>query len=280
MDAKATQRPHPWRWVAAAAIILLLLLLGKALYDSQIIWELIPQFAFSQTMLDGLWGTVVLTIAVMALAIIIGVLVAVASQSPNFILRWFAAGWIWVMRGIPALVHLLLWFNLALIIPYVGFGSAVVPTNSIMTPFIAALIGLTLSESAVMAEIVRSGIMSVPLGQVEAGKAMGMRGSLTMRRIILPQAIRVIIPPTGNEVIGMLKYTSLAFAVSYSDLLSAASKIYNANFKVMEALFAATFWYLVLTTIATLIQNQIARRYELANPANIAAASTKTGGAE
>ena len=112
-----------------------------------------------------------------------------------------------------------------------------------------------------MAEIVRGGILSIPKGQIEAGMSMGMTRAMVMRRVILPQAIRVIIPPTGNQFIGMLKYTSLAFAASYHELLSAATKIYSANFQVMEVLFAATLWFLILSTIAMLIQIPIERHF-------------------
>src|SRR5580765_267583 len=261
INAKPVPERHPLRWVGAFIVLGLLAWVARTFAVSSIEWHTIPAYFVSDSMRTGLVGTVKLTLAVMTLAILLGTLLAVAQQSGNPVLRILATASVWVFRGVPALVQLLLWFNLAIVIPNVDLGPLYSgKTNELMTPFMAALLGLGLAEAAYMAEIVRSGILSVPSGQVEAAKSMGMPSSMAMRRVILPQAVRVVIPPTGNQFIGMLKYTSLAFAVAYSDLLSEASKIYNANFKVIEVLLSATIWYLILCTVSSLIQGYIERR--------------------
>lgn len=261
MDAKPVPQRHVLRWASAVLAVAILAGVAHVFAQSAIKWGDIPEYVWSDSMRSGLVGTVRLTLAVMALAIGLGTLLAVAQQSGNWVLRYLAGTYVWAFRGVPALVQLLLWFNLAVVIPELNLGPIYTgPMNELMTPFMAALLGLGLSEAAYMAEIVRSGILSVPEGQIEAAKSMGMSSGMTTRRVILPQAIRVVVPPTGNQFIGMLKYTSLAFAVAYSDLLSEASKIYNSNFQVIEVLLSATVWYLVLCTASSLIQSQIERR--------------------
>lgn len=261
LDAKAIPRRQWGRWITALLALAFFIWVVYVLAGSQIKWSEIPAYVISPAILGGLLGTIQLTVAVMILAIVLGVLIAVARQSKNPILAALASFYIWIFRGVPTLVQLLLWFNLALIIPHINLGPVFSgSTNDLMTPFFAALLGLGLSESAYMAEIVRGGMLSVPPGQVEAARAVGMTPGLTMRRIILPQALPVIVPPTGNEFIGMLKYTSLAFAVSYMDLLSQAQKIYTSNFAVIEVLLSATVWYLVLVSVSMLVQRQIEKR--------------------
>lgn len=262
LTAKPVPRRQWGRWITAVVALAGMAWVVTVFATSQIDWSDIPGYVFSDALFEGLWGTISLTISVMMLAIVLGTLIAVARQSNNPILAGLAGFYIWLFRGIPALVQLLLWFNLALIIPELSLGPLYSgSTNEVMTPFLAALLGLGLSESAYMAEIVRGGILSVPPGQVEAARSIGMTPGKTMRRIILPQAITVIIPPTGNQFVGMLKYTSLAFAVSYTDLLSQASKIYTSNFAVMEVLLSATVWYLVLCTVASFFQRRIERHF-------------------
>jgi polar amino acid transport system permease protein len=257
-------RRHPLRWLLAGIALALIGWIVSLFANSSIMWERIPEFFWSPALRSGLVGTVSLTLWVMIVAIFLGVLLAVASQSGNWVLRWVAAAYVWFFRGVPALVQLLIWFNLAVVIPTLNLGPIFQgSTNELMTPFVAALLGLGLAESAYMAEIIRGGILSIPHGQIEAAKSIGMTSTMTMRRIILPQMIRVVVPPTGNQFIGMLKYTSLAFAVSYRDLLSEASRIYNSNFQVMEVLFAATAWYLILTTLFSVIQGRIERALAL-----------------
>jgi len=262
LDARPKGRRHVGRWIAGVLVVALVAVIGVVFARSEIKWSEVPHYVVSSDLLNGVVGTLKLTLATMVLGIVLGTLIAVARQSANPLLRTVGTAYVWLFRGVPALVQLLLWFNIALVLPRIDLGPVYSgQTNQLMTPFVAALLGLGLSEAAYMAEIVRSGILSVPHGQVEAAKSMGMNNAMTMRRVVLPQAIPVIIPPTGNEFINMLKYTSLAFAVSYSDLLSQAQRIYTSNFEVMEVLLSATVWYLVLCTVCSLIQARIEKYF-------------------
>jgi polar amino acid transport system permease protein len=171
---------------------------------------------------------------------------------------WF---YIWLFRGTPVLVQLLVWFNLALFFPRFGFGPVSADTNDLIRPFVAALLALALNEAAYMAEVVRGGILAVDPGQNEASQALGMTRGQSMRHIVLPQAMRVIIPPTGNETITMLKTTSLVLVVGAGDLLTRTSAIAAKNFATIEMLFVASFWYLVLTSIASWGQYHLERRF-------------------
>lgn len=254
-------RRHYGRWVSAALIVAVAAIVVRQFANAEIDWAIIPDYVFSEVILDGLWGTIWLTVLAMVVGVTVGVVVAIMGLSDNIVLRASANFYLWFFRGIPALVQLLIWFNIALVIKDVNFppfyeGS----TNDLVTPLVAAVLGLGLSEGASMGEIVRSGILSVDKGQAEAARALGFTQSKTMRRVILPQAMRVIVPPTGNEIINMTKYTSLAFAVSYSELLSNATGVYSSNFKVVELLFTITIWYLVLTSILMFIQARVEER--------------------
>lgn len=254
-------RRHYGRWFSAALIVAVAALVVRQFANAEIDWAIIPDYVFSSVILEGLRGTILLTILAMVVGVAVGVVVAIMGLSDNVVLRASANFYLWFFRGIPALVQLLIWFNIALVIKDVNFppfyeGS----TNDLVTPLVAAVLGLGLSEGASMGEIVRSGILSVDKGQAEAARALGFTQSKTMRRVILPQAMRVIVPPTGNEIINMTKYTSLAFAVSYSELLSNATGVYSSNFKVVELLFTITIWYLVLTSILMFIQARVEER--------------------
>lgn len=255
------RRKRVWQWLSAGSVLFMLFALGRAVARSEIVWNDIPGYVTSGTLLTGLVGTITLTFSCMLLAVCLGTIVAVFRQSGNPILVGISVFYIWGFRAVPALVQLILWFNIALVFPRLSLGPFSGSTNDIMTPYVAALLGLGLCEAAYMAEIVRSGILSVPRGQVEAARSVGMSGWMTMRRVVLPQAVRVVIPPTGNQFIGMLKFTSLAFAVSYQDLLSSATRIYTANFAVIEVLLSATIWYLVLCTLAQMVQAVIERHF-------------------
>jgi polar amino acid transport system permease protein len=256
------RRTNWWSLLGSVIVIILLLLIARVFAESPVKWSTIPGFMVSDLMLDGLKGTIFLTVAVMLFAVAVGIVVAVARQSSNLFLRSISSGFVWIFRGVPTLVQLFLWFNIAFLIPRITVGPFFDESmNALMTPFLAALLGLGLAESAYMAEIVRGGFLAIPKGQIEAGLSIGMSRSKVMRRVILPQAIRIIIPPTGNQFIGMLKYTSLAFAASYHELLSAATTIYSANFQIMEVLFAAALWYLILSTVAQCIQIPIERHF-------------------
>jgi polar amino acid transport system permease protein len=252
---------HYGRWILGAVVLVILAAILRAFARADIDYGMVWRYFHDPTILGGVVNTLKLTLVAMALALVLGVLSAVMRQTQNPVLRWVAAGYVWLFRGTPLLVQLLIWFNLSLIfntLTIPGVYSA--PMNQVMTPFVAALLGLGVNEGAYISEIVRGGILSVDNGQREAAAAIGMSRGKTMRRIVLPQALRVIVPPLGNEFIALLKYSSLAYAISYSELLNSANKIYTVNFKVIELLFTASLWYIVLTTVFTLLQQVLERR--------------------
>jgi polar amino acid transport system permease protein len=187
--------------------------------------------------------------------------------SPNPVVSAVSWFYIWFFRGTPVLVQIFFWFNLASVLPYIGLGIPFTtihwqaPTNSLIAPFLAATLGLGLNEAAYMAEIVRAGIISVEHGQSEAAQALGMTRMLLMRRIVLPQAMRVIIPPTGNETISMLKTSSLAFVASVPELFTRSQQIASANFRVIELAIVASIWYLAMTSILTVGQFYVERYF-------------------
>jgi len=250
------------RWVSSVVIAAAAIALIVGLSHAQIVWGDIPKFFTYRSMIKGMFSTVVLACACQGLGIVIGVVIAIMRRSKNPVTSWLAWFYIYVFRGIPALLLLFIFFNLALAFKSLGIpGIFSVSTNTVFTPFVAALFGLGLNESAYYAEVVRAGFNSIDHGQVEAAHSIGMTPAKTMRRVILPQAVRVIIPPTGNDFISMLKNTSLASVISYSELLMAAGNIYSTNFRIMEALMAATLWYMVLVSIASIGQYFIEKRF-------------------
>ena len=242
-------------------IVALLAFLYAVAVNQNIDWSVVGENLFDSTILSGLWITISLTILSMIIGIVLGIALAIMRLSPNRVLNSVAAGYIWIFRGTPQLVQLLLWFNLALFFPRLGIGEFSVDTNTVITAFVAALLGLGLNEGAYMAEIVRGGILSVDHGQSEASMALGMRRQKTMFKVVLPQAMRVIIPPMGNDLITMLKMTSLVTVIAAPDLLNRAQTISVRNFYIFELLIVASIWYLVLTTIATLIQSRLEKRF-------------------
>jgi polar amino acid transport system permease protein len=259
---------HPWRWVAMGVVAVLASMLVHTIFTNpNFRWGVVGQYFTSDAILSGLWMTLLLTVLVMVGGIILGIVLAVLRLSPNPVLSGASGLYIWFFRGTPVLVQLILWFNLAALFPRLSLGVPfgpefmVLDSNSLITPFVAALLGLGLNEAAYMAEIVRAGIQSVDEGQTEAAQALGLRRTMTMRRIVLPQAMRVIIPPTGNETISMLKTTSLVSVISLGDLLYSAQITSARTFEIIPMLLVASIWYLVVTTLLTLVQTRIERRY-------------------
>jgi polar amino acid transport system permease protein len=266
---KAVPVRHPWRWVAAA---LILLIVANAIWslatEAQIDWSVFREFLFASTIIKGVGLTLVLTAIAMVMGIALGVVLAVMWMSPNPLVSGASWFYIWIFRGTPVIVQLLFWFAIAAIYPHVSIGIPFggpeilgMDSKNLITPFMAAIFGLGFNEAAYMAEIVRAGINSVDEGQDEAAAALGMGRILTMRRIVLPQAMRVIIPPTGNETISMLKTSSLAAYISVSELLFNAQIIYSRNYKVIELLLVASVWYLFFTSILTVGQYYIERYF-------------------
>jgi polar amino acid transport system permease protein len=212
-------------------------------------------------LLAGLVNTLVMTVCAMALGLALGVLAAVMTMSPNPVLVGVARFYVWFFRGTPLLLQLLLWFNLALVFPRLGIpGVMEWRTVDVITPFVATWLGLGMNQGAYTSEVVRSGILSVDRGQTEAAQAVGMTRLQAMFRIVLPQALRVIVPPVGNEVISMVKLTSVASVIQFSEILRNAQTIYYANARVIELLIVAAAWYLATVTVLSLGQAVLERR--------------------
>ena len=260
---------HYGRWVGATIVLLLFVwLVSTAAGSENIRWSEVPTYLFDQRILEGLVNTIVLSVLAQTIGIVLGVVFAVMRLSGNPVLSGVSWFYIWIFRGTPVLLQLLLWYNLGLVfstvtiaIPFTDITLYSKPINDFMTPLMAALLGLGLNEGAYMAEIVRGGINSIDEGQSEAAHALGMTPSQTMRRIVLPQAMRVIIPPTGNEFISMLKLSSLASVVQYGEMLRRAEDIYTRNLLVLELLFTISIWYLIVTTIFSTGQFFVERRF-------------------
>jgi polar amino acid transport system permease protein len=265
---KAIPVRHPWRWVSAVVV---LAIAADALYTvvtaPNMRWEFVSRYLFGRLILEGAVLTLELTVTAMVIGIALGVALAVMRLSPNPLMSWVSWFYIWFFRGTPVLVQIFFWYNLAIVLPHMGIGipgthiGLQVSTNSVITPLMAAIFGLGFNEAAYMAEIVRAGIISVEQGQTEAAQALGMTRLQVMQRIVLPQAMRVIIPPTGNETISMLKTTSLAFVATVPELFTRAGQISNANFAVVELLIVISIWYLVMTSILTVGQYYLERHF-------------------
>jgi len=268
-DIKAIPVRHPGRWIAAAVI---LVLAAEIVYsmatNPRFRWGIVGHYFFSSRILHGLVVTLELTAIAMVVGITLGVVLAVMRLSPNPLVSTASWFYIWLFRGTPVLVQLLFWEFISAIYPRIGFG---VPfggpifvhgsANSVITPFVAAILGLGLNEAAYMAEIVRAGIISVDEGQSEAASALGMTRLQTLGRIVLPQAMRVIIPPTGNETISMLKTSSLVSVIAYSELLYSAQLIYSVNYDTIQLLIVASVWYLIVTSVLSFGQYYVERYF-------------------
>lgn len=252
---------HYGRWLLALIVAVIAAAIVYAFARADIKWSATWSYLGKRLIITGMLHTLELTVLAMIMALVLGTCAAVMRQSQNPVLKVVSAFYAWLFRGTPLLVQLLIWFNLSLVFKTVTIpGIYTGHTNQLMTPFVAALLGLGVNEGAYISEIIRGGILSVGKGQTEAALAIGMTRGRLMRRIVLPQALRVIVPPLGNEFIALLKYSSLAFTISYFELLDAATRIYTANFEVMELLFTASIWYLVLTSVFTVFQMALERR--------------------
>jgi polar amino acid transport system permease protein len=253
---------HYGRMTAVVVTLVLLALLVDAFARGKIDWSTTREYLFWPTILQGLFNTIWVSIACMAIGIIIGVVCAVARGSPNPVLRSAALFYAWFFRGTPVILQLLIWFNLALVFPRIGIpGLLDFRTVDVITPAVATLLGLGLNEGAYVSEIVRAGLLSVDRGQYEASKSIGMSYWLSLRRIIMPQAMRVVVPPLGNEFIGLLKITSLASIIGFSDILRNAQDIYYTNAKVIELLMVAAFWYLIVVSVLSVFQAMLENRF-------------------
>lgn len=242
-------------------LLVLLAMLGHLLVTSSSVqWGVVGKYLFAQAVLSGLLRTVYLTAMAMGAGIVIGVVLALMRLSRSLVLSSVAYWYIWFFRGTPLLVQILFWYNIAAFIPHVSLGVPFGPTffsadvNQLVSPLVAAFLGLGLNEGAYMSEIIRAGIISIENGQMEAALALGMTKGQAMRRIIIPQALRVIVPPTGNQTIGMLKGTSLVSIIALPELLYTVQLIYSRNFETIPLLIVASIWYLVCTTVLSIGQ--------------------------
>jgi polar amino acid transport system permease protein len=266
-DEPIVRLRHPGRWVAAAILaVLVAMFVNFVLTTQQLRLDLVAGYLFERSIMAGLLVTIELTVVAMLVGVVLGTGLAIMRLSDNPLLRGAAGAYVWLFRGTPILVQLLFWFFLGTVLPNISIGVPFGPqllsvsTNTLITQFVAAILGLGLNEAAYMAEIVRAGIGSVDRGQTEAAQALSMSPALTYRRIVLPQAARVIVPPTANELISMLKLTSLCLVVGLPELLTTAQLIYGRNFQQIPLLIVASVWYVVLTTILTIVQSRIERR--------------------
>ncbi len=256
------RRPILWRQVATGSIaILVLALMVLAIGRNQSVqWSEIPRYMIDPVILGGVVLTLELTAGAMVAGIVIGCLVAIMATSQNIVLKAIAVAFVWWFRGVPLIVQIFFWFNIALFVPEIGFGSWSVSVNDIVTPALAGFLALGLHEAANMSEIIRSGLNAVDRGQREAASSLGLRPLQTLRTVVLPQAMRLIMPPTGNQAIGMLKASAIVSVIGMQDLLTQAQAIYARNFLVIELLCVASLWYLGITTIASIGQHYLERK--------------------
>lgn len=259
---KAIPVRHYGRYVSAVVALALLATIIYAFSQGKINWGAVPDYFFDDRILKGVGQTMVLTVLSMAIGVIGGIVLAVMRLSKNPVMASIAWSYIWFFRGTPVLVQLMVWFNLGLVFEYINLGPIYKDYwASFMTPFLTALLGLGLNEAAYMAEICRAGLLSVDEGQTEASHALGMSHGRTLRRIVIPQAMRVIVPPTGNEVINMLKTTSLVATVQFYELLRYAQDIGQTSGAPVEMLFLAAAWYLLMTSVLSIGQYYLERHY-------------------
>jgi polar amino acid transport system permease protein len=270
-------RKKPGSWIATAVILVIAAMIVQALVTNpNFEWDVVAEYFFSSSILGGLWRTLELTALAMVFGIVLGTLLAVMRGTRNVAVSAAAGVYIWFFRGTPLLVQLIFWFNLSSLYPTLRYGVPFtdaffgeVSTNSVISPFTAALLGLGLNQAAYTAEVVRAGILSVPHGQLDAAASIGMTRLLTMRRVVLPQAMRVIIPPIGNETIGMLKTTSVVSVLAMPELLYSAQIVYARTYEIIPLLIVASLWYLVVTTVLSLVQARIEKHYAVRGPASL-----------
>jgi polar amino acid transport system permease protein len=274
--AYARHRPDYPGIVLGAVVVLVGLKLAWLLAaNPNMEWSVVAQYFNEKTVLSGLGMTLGLTVVAMLIGVLLGLLLAMTRLSANPVLRGASGLYIGFFRGTPLLVQLLFWYNLSTLFPRITLGIPFGPdllswnTNDLITPLTAAIVGLALNEAAYMAEIIRAGLISVDARQLETAQAFGMTRGRALRRIVIPQAMRAIIPPTGNQLISMVKATSIVSVIAMGDLLHAVQNIYNATFQVIPLLLVAVIWYLLITTVLNIVQGAIERRYARGESASI-----------
>ncbi|MCQ4161827.1 amino acid ABC transporter permease [Roseomonas sp. GC11] len=269
IDVTAARRPFPWGNLAAWVVVLVLAAQAAVTVatNRNFEWPVVGEWFTEESILRGLGVTLGMTVVAMVLGTAIGIVLAVARMAQSRLLSGLAGLYIWFFRGTPLLVQLIFWYNLSTLFPRLSIGIPFGPelwswkTNDVITPLTAAIAGLALNEAAYMAEVVRGGLLSVDSGQWLTARAFGMSRARALRRIILPQAMRAIIPPTGNQLISMIKATSLVSVIAMADLLYSAQSVYNRTFQVIPLLLVAVLWYLLITSILNVVQGAIERHY-------------------
>ncbi|MGW4650088.1 amino acid ABC transporter permease [Kitasatospora sp. NPDC004289] len=267
-DPPIVPRRRPGRWAASAlALLVLALVLNSVVRNPAFQWDVVAQYFTTTAIAQGLLLTLWLTAAVMVLGFALGTLLAVLRLTDNPLLRSLSWGFVWIFRSTPLLVQLLFWFNIGALYPTVGLGLPFGPefftvkTVNLFGPTLTAVIGLTLHEAAYAAEVVRGGILSVDHGQLEAAQALGLGRARVLRRIVVPQAMRSIVPTAGNMLIGTLKGTSIVSVLAVQDLLYSAQLIYNQTYQVIPLLLVATLWYVAVTSVLSVGQYYLERYY-------------------
>ena len=267
-DLRIMPARHPGRWVATAVVaVLLAMVVSSLLTNDRWQWSVVAQYLTWPSVVDGVWGTLRLTLAAAVLGFGLGTVLALMRLSRSPLLRGVAWAYIWVFRSVPLILQLLLWYNLAYLYPELSFGIPFGPsfgevdTLTIIDKFGAAVLGLGLSQAAYSAEIVRAGILGVDQGQHEAAAALGIPRARQQLRIVLPQAMRTIVPTSINEIIGLVKGTSVVYVLAYGELFYTVSVIYGRNLRVVPMLLVAAIWYLVVTTALTVAQYYLERHY-------------------
>jgi polar amino acid transport system permease protein len=260
------RRPAQWAMTTVTAL-LLAVLLNSVATNPRFQWDVVGDWLFSRTVMTGLLYTLELTAVAMGLGLVGGILLALMRLSGNPLLGAVSWFYIWLFRGTPLLVQILFWGFISALYPRLSIDLPFLPelasisSNALITTHVAALLGLGLNEAAYLAEIIRAGIQSVDEGQTEAAHALGMSRFHTMRRIVLPQAMRVVVPPLGNETISMLKTTSLVSVIAYTELLYSVQIVYSRTYQTIPMLVVASIWYLVITSLLNIGQFYLERHY-------------------
>ena len=259
---------HPWTWLASGVVVGIAgLVLFSVATNPGFEWPVVAQYMFDEQILIGLSRTLELTLVAMLMGLVLGTLLAVMRLSPNLLLSTLSWLYIWFFRSVPVLVQLIFWYNFGALYATISLGIPFGPTlysantNALITPMFAALAGLGLAQAAYTAEVIRAGIVSVPHGQTRAARALGMQPMTIFRRIVLPQAMRVIIPPVGNEVISMVKSTSLVSVIALSELLYTAQLIYARTYETIPLLIVASLWYLIIVSVLSVGQHVLERKF-------------------
>lgn len=255
------------RLAAAASLLVFAMVVNSVVHNRAFQWDLVGRHFTTPAVLDGLLLTLWLTGVVMVLGFLLGTPLAVMRLSANPVLRTLSWGYVWIFRSTPLLVQLLFWFNIGALYPTLGLGIPFGPqfitvqTVNLLGPTLTAVIGLTLHEAAYAAEVVRGGILSVDAGQTEAAQALGIGRRRALRRIVIPQAMRSIVPTAGNMLIGTLKGTSIVSVLAVHDLLYSVQLVYNQTYQVIPLLLVATLWYIAVTTVLSAAQFYVERSY-------------------